>query len=163
MLRKTYHTAYYVPVLGLCGVFLFGYLALYAAGVVNVQVLRNVQQPDEVQSGIVFFFVIAALASGYLVLLLRVRVRVANDGLHYRGILRSVYIAWSDVVRVRWPPGFAEFGVWSEQSHISIYPYFSREAELKRSIIAHVRDRAASAVIDRSRQQFLPRWRRVEK
>ncbi len=67
MLPRTYRIAWYIPVLGLCGALLFGYLALYGGGVVDVQVLRNVQQPDEAQPGIVFLFVIFALGSGYLV------------------------------------------------------------------------------------------------
>lgn len=161
MKSRQYRVVLAIPVLGLLGIVFWGYVVLYATGVIEWKLFSKVETFELQDKAILFFHALFFAGCIFLVGLGRVKVNITNEGINYHGIVRSRYIRWSEVKRLTPAGPRRSVHVWSETRNIEIPDMFRHQKELRDTILKYVRANAPDAVIDESRPAIWL-WHRIK-
>ncbi len=100
---RTYRITAFVPLLGAFGASVWIYVLLYDFGFVSFVLFPGVRTFDFQALGTQAFFVVVVVPCLAAIGSLRIRVRLTDRGIYYRGFVRSGQIAWTDVSRITVP------------------------------------------------------------
>ncbi len=156
---REYRMVLGVPALGFVTIAGVVYAVLSSAGVTDYKLFSKLNTFDLQDKGILLFLALWCAGGILLVGLGRVRVVITDEGIHYRGIVRSRYIRWSEVTCLH--PGGRPKSVYlrSESSLIEIPDLFRHQKELSDTIFERVRANAPSAEVHR-RHGFFGSWKK---
>lgn len=138
-----------LPVLGIVSTLFWVYVGLLAGGWVDWAVFAALREFDLSETPTCVLLAVLLGGSLFLVATARCRLTLTQRDMTYRGLVRTVQIAWRDVVRVRQSQHLERISVWTPQSHVTVHDAFDRGCKL--AIIRSVRAAAPDAVITAGR------------
>ncbi len=143
---ETYGFSAMPAVLGILGALFWLYVLCYNAGWVDGALFPKVGEFSLEKTGMRAFLWLAFGFSGVLVATARLRLKLSEDGLTYRGLVRTVRMKWPELERVRYSRRLQRLSVRTSRARVCIPEGFSRKS--KAAILREVRAKAPNAVIE---------------
>lgn len=147
-----------VPI-GIMGLLLGSYfLGVYAEWIPPI---REKDKPDPnlhwvTPVGMFLFFLFGALI---LFLYSRVSILLSDDGFEYRGIIKTTWTPWADVLRIVWRSGERGMKIYSCRAHFEITIYFAEHQKLCYEIIERIGRANPQAIVE---VKFKPARKRLQ-
>jgi hypothetical protein len=136
-----------MPALGFAGIAMAGYVFLYSTGVIDFKLTSKVDAFDVQDVRAWIFLALWLAGSVFLVIFGHTRVDITDEGIHYRGVVRSIYIRWSEVTCLH-PRGPRNSVRLRSDNRVIELDWFNHQEELSDTIFEHVRENAPNADID---------------